>query len=152
MASLRITLRAGERIFVNGAVLKVDRKTTLEFLNDVTFLLESHVIQAEAATTPLRQLYFIVQMMLIEPGSAEAARELFGTTHAAMIGTYRNRDIIEGLLEIKELVGRDRNFEALKRLRTLIPIEDGVIEGQVAARAPVVPHTPELRLAAGGMR
>ncbi|MEF2550842.1 flagellar biosynthesis repressor FlbT [Aurantimonas sp. A2-1-M11] len=149
---MRITLRAGERIFVNGAVLKVDRKTTLEFLNDVTFLLESHVMQAEDATTPLRQLYFIVQMMLIEPSSADAARGLFGTTHTAMIGTYRNRDIIGGLLDVKELVGRDRIFEALKCLRTLIPIEDGVIQGQVDARAPVVSHTPELRLAAGGMR
>ena len=87
MATLRITLRAGERVFVNGAVLKVDRKTTLEFLNDVTFLLESHVMQAEDATTPLRQLYFIVQMMLIDPASAQAARQLFGTSHAAMIRT-----------------------------------------------------------------
>ena len=69
MATLRITLRAGERVFVNGAVLKVDRKTTLEFLNDVTFLLEGHVIQAEDATTPLRQLYFTVQMMLIDPST-----------------------------------------------------------------------------------
>jgi flagellar protein FlbT len=66
-SSLRISLKAGERIFINGAVLRVDRKVALEFLNDVTFLLENHVLQPEQATTPLRQLYFIVQMMLINP-------------------------------------------------------------------------------------
>lgn len=115
MATLRISLRAGERIFVNGAVLKVDRKTTLEFLNDVTFLLESHVMQAEQAKTPMRQLYFIVQMMLMDPNSVEAAAGLFAKAHPAMLKTYSNRDIIDGLLEVEELIGRGRSFEALKR-------------------------------------
>ncbi|OYW35186.1 MAG: hypothetical protein B7Z45_06885 [Azorhizobium sp. 12-66-6] len=39
---MQLTLRPGEKIYVNGAVLRVDRKVTLELLNDVTFLLESH--------------------------------------------------------------------------------------------------------------
>ena len=34
-----ISLRGGERIYVNGAVLRVDRKVTLELINDVAFLL-----------------------------------------------------------------------------------------------------------------
>ena len=72
-STLRISLKSGERIFVNGAVLRVDRKVAVEFLNDVTFLLENHVLQPEQATTPLRQLYFIAQMALINPE---------GTTHA----------------------------------------------------------------------
>ncbi|HEY9058314.1 MAG TPA: flagellar biosynthesis repressor FlbT [Aurantimonas sp.] len=150
MATLRITLRAGERIFVNGAVLKVDRKTTLEFLNDVTFLLESHVMQAEQATTPLRQLYFIVQMMLMDPNSADAARQLFSKTLGTMLGTYRNSDVVDGLADIQGLVERERCFEALKRLRTLIPIEDGILRGTTPSRGPAATKTPELRLAAGG--
>ena len=63
-STLRISLKSGERIFINGAVLRVDRKVALEFLNDVTFLLENHVLQPEDATTPLKQLYFIAQMIL----------------------------------------------------------------------------------------
>ena len=55
-STLRISLKAGEKIFINGAVLRVDRKVALEFLNDVTFLLENHVLQPEEAKTPLRQL------------------------------------------------------------------------------------------------
>ena len=39
-STLRISLKSGERIFINGAVLRVDRKVALEFLNDVTFLLD----------------------------------------------------------------------------------------------------------------
>jgi len=44
-SGLKITLRAGERIFVNGGVLKVDRKVSIELMNDVIFLLEQHVMK-----------------------------------------------------------------------------------------------------------
>jgi len=75
--SMHISLRAGERIYINGAVLRVDRKVTLELLNDAAFLLENQVMQYEEAVTPLRQLYFIVQLMLIEPSQALAKSEPF---------------------------------------------------------------------------
>ena len=54
--SFRISLKPAERIYINGAVIRVDRRVSLEFLNDVQFLLENHVLQAEQANTPLRQL------------------------------------------------------------------------------------------------
>ncbi|MFO7460819.1 MAG: flagellar biosynthesis repressor FlbT, partial [Desulfatiglandales bacterium] len=63
--TLKISLKPNEKIYVNGAVLKTDRKVSLEFLNDVDFLLEAHVMQPEEAITPIRQLYFIVQVMLM---------------------------------------------------------------------------------------
>lgn len=151
MATLRISLRPGERIFVNGAVLKVDRKTTLEFLNDVTFLLESHVMQAEDATTPLRQLYFVIQMMIMDPNNSEAARQLFKSSHLLMLKAYRNRDIIDGLTEASDLVERNRCFEALKRVRSLIPLEDESL-GRTADAFPPPSRQTELRLAAGGAR
>ena len=71
-----IHLKRGGKLYVNGAVLRVDRRTSLEFLNDVSFLLENHVMQAEDARTPLRQLYFIVQSMLIDPANASMTLEL----------------------------------------------------------------------------
>ena len=75
--AFHIHLRAGERIFVNGAVMRADRKVSLEFLNDVDFLLEAHVMQADATTTPLRQLYFIVQTILMDPFNAAPVQQLF---------------------------------------------------------------------------
>ena len=127
MSTLRITLRAGERIFVNGAVMRVDRKTHLEFLNDVTFLLESHVMQAADATTPIRQLYFIVQLMLIDPASAQQTRAAFDRTYPALMAAFTSLSIRSGLQDVAELIGRERNFDALKRLRALIPLEDELL-------------------------
>ena len=73
---MNITLRAGERIYINGAVLRTDRKATIELLNDATFLLETHVMQASDATTPLRQIYFVIQVMLMDPSAAKATTQL----------------------------------------------------------------------------
>ena len=73
---MNITLRAGERFFINGAVIRIDRKASIELLNEVTFLLENHVMQAEEATTLIRQIYFAVQIMLMDPTAAASAAPL----------------------------------------------------------------------------
>ena len=75
-SSLKINMKANERLYVNGGILKVDRKVAVELLNDVVFLLESHVMAQEQATSPLRQLYFVVQSMLIEPKSLPLATQI----------------------------------------------------------------------------
>jgi len=74
---MRISLRAGEQIYINGAVLRVDRKVTVELVNEVMFLLEGQVMQAADATTALRQLYFIVQFMLMNPTDHQAAQTIY---------------------------------------------------------------------------
>ena len=120
---MHITLRANEKIFVNGAVLKVDRKTSIELMNDAVFLLEAHVMLERDATTPLRQLYYIVQLMLMEPGQRVENRTMFAGHCAAMARVYEDATILDGVAKVSALVGRSRHFEALKVIRALLPAE-----------------------------
>ena len=120
---MHITLRANEKIFINGAVLKVDRKTSVELLNDALFLLEAHVMLERDATTPLRQLYYIVQLMLMEGRDRSENRAAFAAHAAAMCAVYRDPAILDGVTKVSELVGRCRHFEALKTIRALLPVE-----------------------------
>ncbi len=120
---MHITLRANEKIFINGAVLKVDRKTSIELMNDAVFLLEAHVMLERDATTPLRQLYYIVQLMLMEPGERAENRAMLAQHVGAMGRVYENAEILDGLVRVTEHVGRARPFEALKVIRSLLPIE-----------------------------
>jgi flagellar protein FlbT len=129
---IQISLRAGERIYVNGAVLRVDRKVSLEFLNEVTFLLESHVLKAEEATTPLRQLYFVLQTLLIDPTSSVRTRKMFDTSHARLLEAVSNPQLLEGLHAVRTLVDGARVFDALKTLRALFPIESAILGKQDA--------------------
>ncbi len=135
---MNLSLRAGERVFINGAVLRVDRKVTIELMNDATFLLENHVIQPEEATTPLRQLYFAAQTMLIEPGRAEEARALYRRLDAALMAAFANAEILRGLRDAAAMIEAERPFEALKVIRGLYPAEAAVLAGG----APSLPETP----------
>jgi flagellar basal-body rod modification protein FlgD len=103
-STLRISLKSGEKIFINGAVLRVDRKVALEFLNDVTFLLENHVLQPEQATTPLRQLYFIAQMILINPEGREQSTNLFRKSVSMLLNCFQHEEILAELKRIDGLV------------------------------------------------
>jgi flagellar protein FlbT len=121
---MNITLRAGERLYINGAVIRVDRKATIELLNDVTFLLENHVMQADQATTPLRQIYFAVQVMLMDPGATAAATTLSRRLMESALQAFESPTILAGLNAIAGQIERGRNFEALKALRALFPLEE----------------------------
>ena len=121
---LKLHLKANERIFINGGVVKVDRKVAIELMNDMVFLLENHVMQQEQATTPLRQLYFIIQWMLVDPKSMTLARRAYVEAHQRLIATFKNQDILEGLVKVRELIENDRAFEALKCVRLLFETED----------------------------
>lgn len=120
---MNITLRAGEKIYINGAVIRTDRKATIELLNDATFLLETHIIQASEATTPLRQVYFVIQVMLMDPSSAKATAQLAKSLIEKALSAFESGDINHGLKSVSELVGRGRYFEAMKMLRALYPVE-----------------------------
>lgn len=133
---MNISLRADEKIYVNGAVLRVDRKVSIELLNDVTFLLESHVMQANDATTPLRQIYFVVQIMLMDPEATPAALELSRKLIDAALRTFESREILSGLKTIDELVVCSRYFDAMKALRALFPAERATMTGALKAPAP----------------
>lgn len=125
---MRLSLRAGEKLYLNGAVLRLDRKASIELLNDATFLLEAHVMQPEDATTPLRQVYFIVQAMLMDPGEADMARSLFEAGYPRLMRSFENPAVLEGLEAVRSLIDGGRAFEALKKIRTLFPFEDRILE------------------------
>jgi flagellar protein FlbT len=121
---MQITLRAGERLFINGAVIRIDRKASIELLNEVTFLLENHVMQADEATTLVRQVYFAVQIMLMDPTAAGSAAPLAHSLIESAVGAYRGPELAAGLKGVATSLLRGRNFEALRALRRLFAFED----------------------------
>lgn len=133
---MNIFLRAREKIYVNGAVIRVDRKTTLELLNEATFLLENHVMQTKDATTPMRRIYFAIQVMLMDPSASEQATTLARSLIQDAISIYATPELISGLLKVSSLMDRSRNFEALKTLRVFFPMEDEELRKIVEHKEP----------------
>jgi len=125
--TLKISLKANEKIYINGAVIKADRKVTIELLNETQFLLESHVIQPEQASTPLRQLYFILQVMLMNPGNADEARAMFRQSLPLLLQSFRNEHILSSLKYVDQLVSESHVYDALKTIRGLYSLEDQIL-------------------------
>lgn len=133
---MNLTLRTGEKLYINGGVIRVDRKVTIELMNDVTFLMESHVLQASDATTPLRQIYFAVQVILMDPSAASHAVGLARQLIEAAALAYRTPQIVAGLGALRELLARARYFEALKALRALYPLEQSEMFPEASTNRP----------------
>ena len=126
--TLKISLKPNEKLYINGAVLRVDRKVSIELLNDVQFLLENHVLQADEASTPLRQLYFIVQIMLMNPEGALEARAMFRRSLPLLLASFADEQIRAALKQVDRLVGEDHVYDALKAIRALYTLEKEIIE------------------------
>jgi flagellar protein FlbT len=134
---MQVSLRAGSRIYINGAVIRVDRKVTLELLNDVVFLLESHVLQPDQTTTPLRQLYFVLQTVLMDPSNAATSLYLYNAVFETTFRSFSNEVVVAGLRTVAELVAQERIFDALRTIRGLFETEDKILSqaGAHASRA-----------------
>lgn len=145
--TFKITLKPGEKIYVNGAVIRTDRKVSLEFMNDVQFLLENHVMQPEAATSPLRQLYFIVQIMLISPQQSEDAKGMFRKSLPKLIESFSSDTIKADLKQIDQLVAEGQVYDAMKLLRGLFVLEDNILTA--ASAMPFARGVREPQLLAG---
>lgn len=133
---MHINLRAGEKLYLNGAVLRSDRKVSLELMNDAVFLLEAHVMSPEKATTPLRQLYFVVQTMLMDPQGVARARLVFTASLDAMTAAYDDVGVQEVLALCARQVAKDRFFDALKGLRGAFALDDALLGRLPSKQAP----------------
>lgn len=141
-SKLKISLKPNERIYINGAVVRVDRKVSIEFLNDVQFLLQNHVLQPEDANTPLRQLYFIAQIILMTPDSAVEAKAMFRKSLTMLLASFVDDQILAALKDIDRMVVEGDVYEALKAIRALYPRERAILDGRPVA-APSS-HSPRL--------
>src|SRR5438128_1925103 len=120
---MNISLRADEKLYINGAVLRVDRKVTIELLNDVTFLLEAHVMQANDANTPLRQIYFVVQIMPMDPTQSVTQLATISGVQQAMQTNAKLSSLLttSSIAQAEQLIGHN------------ITSEDGKTSGKVVS-------------------
>ena len=73
--ALRISLRDGEKMVINGAVLRAVGRTELCVESQAAILRGRDVMNPADADTPARQLYFHTMMAYIDPERAEAHQD-----------------------------------------------------------------------------
>ncbi|AUN32049.1 flagellar biosynthesis repressor FlbT [Niveispirillum cyanobacteriorum] len=137
---LKLVLRPGEKLIVNGAVLGVgDHPVSLFFYNKVNFLRGREILKEENCDTIEKKLYFIIQLIYIFPEDAELNLIKFGIileearlAHSAESGLFD---------EVQTLVQSGNYYRALKICRKLFPAETASGAGDAAdkqTKTPVV--------------
>jgi len=92
-------------------------------------------MQANDATTLTRQIYFAVQIMLMDPTATGSATPLAHSLVETALAAYRTPELLSGLRGVAHSLARGRNFEAMKALRALFPLEDRELADEAAASA-----------------
>ena len=104
----------------------------------LTFLLEGQVMQVADATTPLRQLYFIVQLMLMNPHDVEEAKARL--SGAAMRSGRRVREPGDAATVWRRSTiwsKRTGTTMPCEKIRTLFDVEQSILAGAELARSPI---------------
>ena len=136
---MKIHLKRNEKLFINGAVIRLDRRGSIELLNDAQFLLEAHVMQQEDAKKPLQQIYFIVQSMLMDPTNAPYVMELYRAFSTRLKGNSKTPKYTDFITTVDKQVEDQDFFGALKVLRRSFELDDEA-EG---VSAPIKVSSPE---------
>jgi len=130
--TLKISLRDGEQMIVNGAVLRAIGRTELCVENNVALLRGREVMTAEEATTPARRLYFSCMMAYVDQGSAPRHQDEIVRYLRELMGALEARAAKAVCASFAHKVATGDYYRALADCRTLI-----AYEAEVFARANV---------------
>jgi len=117
-----LTLRPGEKLFLNGAVLvNGESRSELTLLNEVSILREKDIMVEGAADTPCKRIYFLLQLMYIDPSSRETYLNNLNVATAEIASAARST--LPLLNRIGEFVVLGDYYQAMKSAKMLISYE-----------------------------
>lgn len=125
---LKVNLRAGERIIINGALISADSSIGLTIHNKVTLMLERQLVRPEEATTPARRIYFAIQNAYVadpeeQPGWIEQANRYIDEYAGAIVSP----PIVKKVAAIRLHLASNEYYQALRLSRELFAHDDRML-------------------------
>lgn len=121
---LRISLRDGEKVVVNGAVLKAVGRTDLVVENKVAILRGREVMKPDEATTPARQLYFHTMMAYVDPADDDGRQDRIIVALEKLMALLSSDAACAVSLAFATKVAQLQFYKALADCRQLIQLEN----------------------------
>ena len=125
---LKVELKSGEKIILNGAVVRlVGPPSAILIENQATLLRERDVITPDRADTPAKRVAFTIQLMYLDPDNVGAYRADYERLMADFRGAIRTPAIVERLGEIGRAVDQRQFYKALSLMRAVLRHERRVL-------------------------
>ena len=126
MSGLVLKLAPKERVLINGAVIENgDRRTRVAILTpNANILRLKDALHPEEATTPVRRVCYIAQLILSGDADPDEARNQLLSGIEQLSQVLSDADSRRTLKDATDAVVGARYYQAMKALRMLIPRED----------------------------
>ena len=126
MSGLVLKLAPRERVLVNGAVIENgERRARVSVVTPNAKVLRLRdAIHPEQATTPVRRVCYLAQLVLSGDMTAEAARHQLVRGIEQLSRVFTDADSRRQLADATQAVIDGAHYEALKALRNLLPREE----------------------------
>lgn len=122
--TLRISLRDGEKVIVNGAVIRSAGRSDLRIENGAAVLRGRDLMTPEDALTPARKLYFACMMAYIDESSLTARQDEIIELLRALLATLSSAEAKAVCMGFARKVAMMDYYRALADCRWLIRHED----------------------------
>ena len=122
---LKIQLKPKERVIINGAVIEghPEGRTEIVVLNTASVMRQKHILHEDEANTPVKRLYFALQMLYIDEEHRANYRESYTRFFKDLQDTFTLEPIKLSLNLIDEAVEKERYYDAMKVCRDLVKVE-----------------------------
>lgn len=130
MSGLVLKLRPSERIMINGAVIENgDRRTRLNVLTPKANVLRLRdAIHPDDATTPVRRVCYIAQLLLAGEADPREARQQLLQGIEQLKQVFQDSESRAYLQDAKANLQVENDYQALKFLRFLLPVETRLMQ------------------------
>lgn len=124
--ALKIRLKPDEKILIGRAVVTNGPKASEFYIeNTVPLLREKDIMKEDAATTPVRRLYFLVQLMYVdEPNLASYHHAYWNLVKEIVAAAPSTTPLIT---QLSDLILAGDYYKALKTARSLIEYEESLL-------------------------
>jgi flagellar biosynthesis repressor protein FlbT len=121
--TLRISLRDGEKIIVNGAVLRSKGRTNLSIESKAAILRGRDLIEAAEATSPATRLYHACISAYTDPENSGTHQDNIVTALTEVMATLQQPVAIAAATSFARFVAMSDYYRALADCRSLMTIE-----------------------------
>lgn len=123
--ALIITLKPGEQVAINGAVLvNGDRRVSFAVQNRARILRERDVLRREDATTPAKRLYYALMLIYLDGDGGPPSTTDIGERFAAVVARFSDPAALRRCEELAYLIAENNHYKALTAARDLIAFEE----------------------------
>jgi len=130
MSGLVISLKANEKFLVNGALLvNGDKRSQISVPNDDVYILRvSDALHPSDVTTPVRRVYYGVQLILSGDGNTDEMRRDVRDGLDALAAVFHGTPMSKALEKAQNAFSKGRYYSVLYTLKSLLNVEEQLLQ------------------------